>query len=77
MGAVREELHRQAEYTDLRLTHAHLLEEHGATSTSLHQRNAELASLESQNPQSFKLVQSLKAEVRVAKEDARRKDSRG
>ncbi|KAH6894828.1 hypothetical protein BKA70DRAFT_1407390 [Coprinopsis sp. MPI-PUGE-AT-0042] len=62
--------------TDLRLTRAHLLEEHGATSVSVHQRTAELASLESQNAQSFKLVQPLKAEVREAKEDATRIDLR-
>ncbi|KAH6894803.1 hypothetical protein BKA70DRAFT_1439284 [Coprinopsis sp. MPI-PUGE-AT-0042] len=62
--------------TDLRLTHAHLLEEHGATSVSVHQRTAELASLESQNAQSFKLVQPLESEVRVAKEDATRIDLR-
>ncbi|KAH6894757.1 hypothetical protein BKA70DRAFT_1439233 [Coprinopsis sp. MPI-PUGE-AT-0042] len=62
--------------TDLHLTRAHLLEEHGATSVSVHQCTAEPASLESQNAQSFKLVQPLKAEVREAKEDATRIDLR-
>ncbi|KAH6894831.1 hypothetical protein BKA70DRAFT_793346 [Coprinopsis sp. MPI-PUGE-AT-0042] len=62
--------------TDLRLTHAHLLEEHGATTASLRQRTAELASLESQNTQHQKLIQALEAEVRAAKEELRRKDSR-
>ncbi|KAH6892850.1 hypothetical protein BKA70DRAFT_1408248 [Coprinopsis sp. MPI-PUGE-AT-0042] len=46
------------------------------TSVSVHQRTAELVSLESQNAQSFKLVQSLKAKVREAKEDATRIDLR-
>ncbi|KAH6874839.1 hypothetical protein BKA70DRAFT_1449268 [Coprinopsis sp. MPI-PUGE-AT-0042] len=56
--------------TDLRLTHAHLLEEHGATAASLRQRTAELGSLESQNAQHQKLLQALEAEIRAAKEDA-------
>ncbi|KAH6894876.1 spindle assembly checkpoint component Mad1 [Coprinopsis sp. MPI-PUGE-AT-0042] len=62
--------------TDLRLTHAQLLEEHGATTASLRQRTAELISLESQNAQHQKLIQALEAEVRAAKEELRRKDSK-
>ncbi|KAH6894805.1 spindle assembly checkpoint component Mad1 [Coprinopsis sp. MPI-PUGE-AT-0042] len=62
--------------TDLRLTHAQLLEEHGATTASLRQRTAELVSLESQNAQHQKLIQALEAEVRAAKEELRRKDSK-
>ncbi|KAH6894866.1 hypothetical protein BKA70DRAFT_793921 [Coprinopsis sp. MPI-PUGE-AT-0042] len=62
--------------TDLRLTHAQLLEEHGATTASLRQRIAELASLGAQNTQHQKFIQTLEAEVRAAKEDVRRKDSR-
>ncbi|KAH6894869.1 hypothetical protein BKA70DRAFT_1439352 [Coprinopsis sp. MPI-PUGE-AT-0042] len=62
--------------TDLCLTHAQLLEEHGATTASLRQRTAELASLGAQNTQHQKFIQTLEAEVRAAKEDVRRKDSR-
>ncbi|KAH6899289.1 hypothetical protein BKA70DRAFT_1526885 [Coprinopsis sp. MPI-PUGE-AT-0042] len=62
--------------TDLRLARAQLLEELGATTASLRQRTAELASLESQNTQHQKVIQALEAEVRAAKEELRRKDSR-
>ncbi|KAH6879726.1 hypothetical protein BKA70DRAFT_1391416 [Coprinopsis sp. MPI-PUGE-AT-0042] len=61
---------------DLRLTHAQLLEEHGATTALSRQRTAELVSLESQNAQHQKLIQALEAEVRAAKEELRRKDSK-
>ncbi|KAF8873896.1 spindle assembly checkpoint component Mad1 [Infundibulicybe gibba] len=60
----------------LRLTHAKLLEEHGATSALLRRRDAELAELERREASSQATITSLESTIRALKEKVGRHDHR-
>ncbi|EAU81598.1 hypothetical protein CC1G_02614 [Coprinopsis cinerea okayama7 len=61
--------------TELRLAHARLMEEHGATVASLRQREVEAAHLEKQEAVSQQKIQSLEEQLNSIKQDLARKDS--
>ncbi|KDR71884.1 hypothetical protein GALMADRAFT_143649 [Galerina marginata CBS 339.88] len=61
--------------TDLRLAHARLLEEHGATNALLRQREAELAEFERRETQAQQTISSVEQNLRVAKEKSERRET--
>ncbi|PPQ94910.1 hypothetical protein CVT25_004396 [Psilocybe cyanescens] len=62
--------------SDLRLTHARLLEEHGATVALLRQREAELADYERQDAQSQQNISTLEQNTRILKDKVARREVR-
>ncbi|KAF9475572.1 MAD-domain-containing protein [Pholiota conissans] len=62
--------------SDLRLSHAKLLEDHGATSALLKQREAQLADLEERDAGSQKRIVSLEQDLKVAKEKIGQRETR-
>jgi len=62
--------------SDLRLAHARLLEEHGAISALLKQREAEIINFEQRETELQANIQDLESKLRALKEDLRRKESR-
>ncbi|KAJ3497243.1 hypothetical protein NLJ89_g10374 [Agrocybe chaxingu] len=62
--------------TDLRLTHARLLEDHGATVALLRQREAELADLERREAQAQQAIQTLEQNLRLTREQVDRRETR-
>ncbi|CAA7263882.1 unnamed protein product [Cyclocybe aegerita] len=62
--------------TDLRLNHARLLEDHGATAALLRQREAELADLERREAQSQQAIQTLEQNLRLTREQVGRRETR-
>jgi len=62
--------------SDLRLAHARLLEEHGATSALLRQREAELAEYEQRETQTRQTITTLEQNIRLAKDKIARRETR-
>lgn len=60
--------------TDLRLTYARLLEEHGSTTATLKRREAELASAEQRNTDAEASIEALQVDVRNLKAEVARKE---
>ena len=62
--------------SDLRLTHARLLEEHGATVALLRQREAELADFERRDIQAQQTISTMEQEAKIAREKISRRETR-
>lgn len=62
--------------SELRLSHATLLEEHGASMALLRRREAEMSDAERREADSRKVIEALQSEVRVLKENAQRGEQR-
>jgi mitotic spindle assembly checkpoint protein MAD1 len=60
----------------LRLTHARLLEEHGASTALLRRRKAEISDLERREAETRQTVESLESDVRFLKEKVDRREHR-
>ncbi|RDB18933.1 Spindle assembly checkpoint component mad1 [Hypsizygus marmoreus] len=61
---------------ELRLTHARLLEEHGATAATLRRREAEIADLEKREEEARQQVATLESDVRALKDKVGRREDR-
>lgn len=62
--------------SELRLTHARLLEEHGATVALLRRREAELADADARETESQQAIQTLQADLRAVKDKVGRREQR-
>ena len=62
--------------TSLRLEHARLLEEHGATVALLRQREAEMVDFERRDAQAQQMVSNLEQNLNIAKEKIGRRETR-
>ncbi|KAF5335741.1 hypothetical protein D9611_009640 [Ephemerocybe angulata] len=62
--------------SELRLAHAKVLEEYGATAATLRQREAEVANLEQREVENQETIQDLEGQVRALTEERKRVESR-
>lgn len=62
--------------SELRLTHAQLLEEHGATAALLRRREAEIRNLERREEETHQTIESLESDLRAIRQQIDHKERR-